>query len=141
MSALVPFPEQPERDVRVDWLTNLAALVHPMDPPAALKAMRPFLALLTLPAAAYCPKSLRHCASALKHVPSYGELDEALGKWWHDHRPWEPDHAAPRLEERTPPTEEEKAHVHAAVASIVAELRSSAAPRGPHARASSTHGP
>lgn len=134
MSALIPFPAGQPSDVRLEWLRRLATLVRPLDPKGALAAMQPFLELMGFPPEAYCPKSLRACAEALKHVPSYGELNEALGKWWRDHRPWEPGRApAPALPAREPPTEAEISRVHALVAGIVADLKASAAyaPRSP----------
>ncbi len=76
------------------WVAILAKLVAPMEPVAAAKAMQPMLAMLAgYPDQAFTPSSAQHVAltgrimpdgqsAPLNRVPTYGELDTALGKWW-----------------------------------------------------------
>lgn len=76
------------------WVAILAKLVAPMEPVAAAKAMQPMLAMLAgYPDQAFTPSSAQHVATTgrvlpdgstapLSRVPTYGEIDVALGKWW-----------------------------------------------------------
>lgn len=76
------------------WLAILAKLVAPTEPVAAARAMQPMLAMLAgYPDEAFTPTSAQHIAltgrilpdgktAPLTRVPTYGELETALGKWW-----------------------------------------------------------
>ena len=76
------------------WLAILAKLVAPMEPIAAVKALTPMIPMLAgYPDQAFTPSSAQHVATTgrilpdgktapLNRVPTFGELDVALGKWW-----------------------------------------------------------
>lgn len=76
------------------WLAVLAKLVAPTEPIAAAKAMTPMMALMkSFPDQAFTTDSARHVATTgrimsdgstapLNRVPTYGELEKALGRWW-----------------------------------------------------------
>lgn len=80
------------------WFAVLAKMVAPMEPVAAAKGMEPMLAALGgYPEQAFTDASARHVATTgrvlpdgstapLSRVPTYGEVDIALGKWWRSER-------------------------------------------------------
>jgi hypothetical protein len=93
------------------WLAILAKLVAPTEPVAAAKAMQPMLALLAgYPDEAFVPASAQHVAvtgrilpdgktAPLTRVPTYGELETALGRWWRNRRDVLDAQSAPRARE------------------------------------------
>jgi hypothetical protein len=124
------------------WIAILAKLVAPMEPIAAAKAMQPMLAMLAgYPDQAFTPSSAQHVAltgrimpdgstAPLNRVPTYGELDTALGKWWRAKREMlavlgqpiaRAAIQAPDPEEREGMNPEAREHVRAVVQAFAAE--------------------
>lgn len=91
------------------WIAALAKFVAPMDPVAAARAMAPMLPSLAVhPDAMFTPASAQYVAcngrvfeapsedyrgnlkpgvyGPLTRVPTFGELDGALGRWWRQER-------------------------------------------------------
>ena len=77
-------------DHRTSWCAIVAALVYPIDPPRAGKAMTAYLPLLArLPDEAFCARSAEIVALAPRRmaIPSYDEVANPLFGYWRDHRP------------------------------------------------------
>ena len=72
----------------VAWLAMLAKLAHPLDPAGAAKALAPMAEKLAkeFPPAAFTTASLEAVARAVKRLPTYGELCDALSAWWRENR-------------------------------------------------------
>lgn len=75
------------------WAAMLAKLVSPMEPERGAKAISAMVPMLTLPAEAFTEESVRAVAQTarqfapgeygpLTRVPTFGELETALGRWW-----------------------------------------------------------
>ena len=88
-----------------------------------LAAFAPMLAD-RFPADAFTSASLEHVAAeCVKGFPTYGELVQHLGAWWHDNRPQPPRIAPPPpAPERPPPTQDEIDYVHARVQEMLRAL-------------------
>lgn len=83
---------------RQEWIAVLAKWVSPMDAVTGAKALAGFLPALThYPDEVFTAESARHVAreghmlhdgkfGPLTRVPSLGELDLALGRWWFNER-------------------------------------------------------
>jgi hypothetical protein len=101
-----------------DWLKGLGVLTAGTMPRREgedrLAAYAPLLAA-EFPREAFVPASLSAIAKQCKFFPNYGEVATLLSAWWKENRPIPRQIAAPIPEPRTPPTEEEKAAVDAAV--------------------------
>lgn len=118
------------------WVAILAKLVSPMDPEraaAGLAAMLPMLA--GYPDAMFCQDSAHAICTTgrvlsqgvygpMTRVPTYGEVQDALGRWWRNKGEFVPVPPsagflpAPEAEERTPEAIEQ---VRALVAGFAAE--------------------
>lgn len=75
------------------WAAMLARLVAPMDHERAAQGIAAMMPMLTLPDAVFTPESVRAVCSTgrqlgewqygpLTRVPTFGELETALGRWW-----------------------------------------------------------
>jgi hypothetical protein len=107
------------------WAAMLAKMVAPMDAERAAKAIMGMVPMLAFPDQAFTPESVREvCASGqirgdyhgpLSRVPTFGELETALGRWWAKRRELELlDAPTPRPKLPAPkksPTEQECEHV------------------------------
>lgn len=75
------------------WISMLAKMVAPMDAAHAVGAISAMVPMLTLPPDAFTAESVRAVCSTgrqlsahefgpLTRVPTFGELETALGRWW-----------------------------------------------------------
>lgn len=96
------------------WAALLAKMVSPMDPERAGSAISKMLPMLTLPDHAFTLESARAvCATGrvlaageyapMTRVPTFGELETALGRWWCAKSALEMLKAAPSSRESLPP--------------------------------------
>jgi len=123
------------------WVAVLGKLVAPLEPERATKALAAMLPMLSrYPDAAFSPESAQTiCASGriladgseapLNRVPTFGELECALGKWWRHQREMRELRAQPIAREALPApapaardwTPEAAEHVRGVVAAFAAE--------------------
>jgi hypothetical protein len=98
------------------WAAVLARFVSPMEPERAAKAIAAMVPALTYPDAAFTLDSAREvCATGrvmgdgvygpMSRVPTFGELDLALGKWWRHQREMQAVRALPVAREALPAPE------------------------------------
>jgi hypothetical protein len=115
-------------DVR-KWLVALGILTAGnMSRAEAEMKLRAYVPLLQdrFPPEAFTQASLEAVASRCRFFPSYADVGDYLADWWKAHRPAPPALPPPPVVERPPPTPEELAHVRECVATIVANMRSTA---------------
>lgn len=121
------------------WSAVLAKLVAPMEPERAAKAIAAMTVALSYPAEAFTLDSAREVCSTgrilpdgetapLTRVPTFGEIDMALGRWWRKRREHAAYVAQPKAREALPapekkgPTDAEKDAVSATVQGLVTEI-------------------
>jgi hypothetical protein len=115
-------------DVR-NWIEALGVLCcDNMTPTEAEMKVLAYVPLLQadFPPEVFTQDSLAAVAKACKYFPAYAEVHTHLSAWWRERRPIPVALPEPVPERRPEPTEEEKARVSATVATIVAELRTTA---------------
>lgn len=122
------------------WSATIAKLVSPLEPERAAKAIAGLVAVLDFPDEAFTMASAQAVCSTgrvleagvygpLTRVPTFGELQTALGRSWNQSRRMQSVRAAPVARERLPapetdvrgPTPEVVAEVGALVKAFTAE--------------------
>jgi len=87
---------------RREWMAMLAKMVTPSEPQTAADLVGLLPLLRWHPDEMFCPASAVHVAKygrvimrdegptyhPLSRIPSYGELEAALGRWWHERGSW-----------------------------------------------------
>lgn len=118
------------------WLQALGSLCAPTmtkrEVDVILSAYVPLI-VTRFPAAAFTAPSLEEVGAQCKFFPAYGELCDRLGAWWRENRPRpvmiENSRLSMPARVTTPPTDEEKAAVSAAVAGLMRDLAAQRAAR------------
>lgn len=114
-------------ECRLKWCAALGRLCnpdHPDESTAALVAMLPMLA--DIPDAAFASKSALDavaCAPRYTRTPTYADIRGALREWIKETAPIRTALPAPRIPDRTEPTDAERAYVRDLVAKLRAEVR------------------
>jgi hypothetical protein len=130
------------------WIAMLAKAVAPMEPERAGKGLADMLPMLRYPDEAFTIASLNAVCNEgrilsdgstapLNRVPTFGELNTVLGRYWFQQRQRAEIRAIPEAREALPaperkgPTEEEKAVVRAVVEAFAMERSFAADPPAP----------